>query len=126
MSNNLTSTTVSKGDKDFGLLVYAASFIGYFIPFGSVLGPLILWLMKREESAFVDKCGRSCLNFKLSLMIYVLISGVLAFLGIGFLLLIILGVVDFICTVLGMVKASSGQVYHYPLTIKFLSENGSE
>jgi len=112
---------VTKSDKDFGLLVYASSFIGYLVPLGSILGPLIIWLMKREESAFVDQCGRSCLNFKLSLLIYVIISGVLALVGIGFILLILLGIFDLVCTVLAIIKASDGKVYKYPLTIKFIA-----
>ena len=112
---------VTKTDKDFGLLVYASSFIGYLVPLGSILGPLIIWLMKREESAFVDQCGRSCLNFKLSLLIYVIISAVLALVGIGFILLILLGIFDLVCTVLAIIKASEGKVYRYPLTIKFIA-----
>lgn len=115
--------SVTKSEKDFGLLVYASSLLGYVVPLGSILGPLILWLMKREESAFVDQCGRSCLNFKLSLLIYVIISGILFLVGIGFIFLIVLGILDFVCTILGMIKASEGQVYRYPLTIKFLSDN---
>lgn len=112
---------VTKSDKDFGLLVYASSFIGYLVPLGSILGPLIIWLMKREESAFVDQCGRSCVNFKLSLLIYLIISGVLVLVGIGFILLILLAILDLVCTVLAIIKASEGKVYHYPLTIKFIA-----
>ena len=112
---------VKKSDKDFGLLVFASSFVGYLVRLGSILGPLIIWLMKREESTFVDQCGRSCLNFKLSLLVYVIISAVLAFVGIGFIFLAILGILDLICTVLAIIKASEGKVYKYPLTIKFIS-----
>ena len=112
---------VKKSDKDFGLLVYASSFVGYLVPLGSILGPLIIWLMKREESIFVDQCGSSCLNFKLSLLIYVIISGVLALVGIGFIFLAILGIFDLVCTVLAIIKASEGKVYRYPLTIKFIA-----
>ncbi|QYJ79073.1 DUF4870 domain-containing protein [Shewanella acanthi] len=113
---------VTKSEREFGLLVYASSFIGYLVPFGSILGPLILWLMKRDESAFVDRCGRSCLNFKLSMLVYVLIGAVLAIIGIGVILLLALAALDLICTVIGMIKASEGQVYRYPLTIKFIAE----
>lgn len=112
---------VTKSDKDFGLLVYASSFAGYLIPLGSILGPLIVWLMKRDESAFVDQCGRHCLNFKVSLFIYVVISGVLALVGIGFILLGALAILDVVCTIIALVKASEGKAYQYPLTIKFLN-----
>ena len=111
---------IEKSEKEFGLLVYASSFAGYLIPLGSILGPLILWLMKREESRFVDQCGRNCLNFKISLFIYVVVSAVLVLVGIGVILLAALAILDLVCTVIGTVKASEGKVYKYPLTIKFL------
>lgn len=112
---------ITKSEKDIGLLVYASSFAGYLVPLGSVLGPLIVWLMKREDSAFVDQCGRNCLNFKLSVLVYFVISAILAFVGIGFILLGILAVMDIICTIIGIIKASEGTVYRFPLTITFLS-----
>ena len=46
-------TSLSKDDKNMGVAVHLASFSGYLIPFGSILGPLIVWLMKRDEIAFV-------------------------------------------------------------------------
>ena len=57
---------MEKQERDMGMLVHLASFAGYLIPFGTILGPLIVWLMKREEFEFVDVCGRNCLNFKIS------------------------------------------------------------
>ncbi|MDD8060527.1 MULTISPECIES: DUF4870 domain-containing protein [Shewanella] len=111
---------VSKQAKDMGLLIHAASFAGYTFPFGSVLGPLIVWLMKRDEYEFANQCGKNCLNFKLSLMIYAMISAVLILVGVGVLLLAALALLDIICTIIAIVKASDGIAYQYPLSIKFL------
>ncbi|GGP49444.1 hypothetical protein GCM10009347_15640 [Shewanella algicola] len=111
---------VSKQAKDMGLLIHAASFAGYVFPFGSVLGPLIVWLMKRDEFEFANQCGKNCLNFKLSLMIYAMISAVLILVGVGVLLLAALALLDIICTIIAIVKANDGIAYHYPLSIKFL------
>ncbi|RTR37409.1 DUF4870 domain-containing protein [Shewanella canadensis] len=102
-----------------GIVVHVASFAGYIIPFGSVLGPLIVWLMQREIP-FVDECGRNCLNYKISMMIYVMISVVLMFVGIGFILVGFLAVLDIVLTIIAAMKASEGICYKYPLSIKFL------
>ncbi len=111
---------LSRDDRNMGLAVHLASFSGYLIPFGSILGPLIVWLMKREEIAFVDSCGRNCLNFKISVMVYAIISMILMFVGIGFILLGVLAVFDIVVTIIAAMKASEGISYQYPLTIKFL------
>ncbi|GGP51443.1 DUF4870 domain-containing protein [Shewanella saliphila] len=111
---------VSKQAKDMGLLIHATSFAGYIFPLGSVLGPLIVWLMKRDEYEFANQCGKNCLNFKLSLMIYAMISAVLILVGVGVLLLAALALLDIICTIIAIVKASDGIAYQYPLSIKFL------
>ncbi|GGI87117.1 hypothetical protein GCM10007978_26090 [Shewanella hanedai] len=91
-----------------------------YIPFGSILGPFIVWLMKRDEMPFVDECGRNCINFKISLMIYMMISAVLMLVGIGFLLIGVLAIVDIVFTIIAAMKASEGVSYKYPMTIKFL------
>ncbi|WP_434930864.1 DUF4870 domain-containing protein [Shewanella sp. HL-SH5] len=109
-----------KQARDTGVLVHASSFAGYVIPMGSILGPLIVWLMKRDEFEFANQCGKNCLNFKISLFIYVCISVVLMFVGIGFLLLGALALLDIICTIIAIMKATEGVAYQYPLTIKFL------
>ncbi|WP_153912908.1 DUF4870 domain-containing protein [Shewanella sp. TC10] len=112
--------TVEKEARDMGLLVYAASFAGYIIPLGSIIGPLIVWLMKRDEFEFVNECGKNCINFKLSLLIYVIISSILIFVGIGVLLLMVLALADIIFTIIAIIKAGEGVAYRYPLTINFI------
>jgi len=113
-------TEVTKQAKDMGLLVHAASFAGYVVPLGSVLGPLIVWLMKRDEFEFANQCGKNCLNFKLSLLIYAMVSAILIFVGVGVLLLAALALFDIICTIIAMMKANDGIAYQYPLSIRFI------
>lgn len=120
MEENTYQQGLSREEKNMGLAVHAASFAGYLIPLGNILGPLIVWLMKRDEMPFVNDCGRNCLNFKLSMFIYFLISFVLMFVGIGFLLLGALAIVDIVLTVIAIIKASEGKSYQYPLSIQFL------
>lgn len=114
------SLQIEKQEKDMALLVHAASFSGYLIPFGSILGPLIVWLMKRDESAFVNQAGINCLNFKISMMIYFMVGFVLMFILVGFVIVPALAILDIIVTILAMVRASEGSHYRYPLSIQFI------
>ena len=93
-------------------------FIG--IPLGNILGPLILWLIKKEEYPFVRDQGKEALNFQISMLIYMDISGILALILIGIPLLITLVIVDVVYTIIAAINASDGNAYRYPLTIRFI------
>ncbi|MDA0771031.1 MAG: orotate phosphoribosyltransferase [SAR202 cluster bacterium Casp-Chloro-G4] len=105
------------------MYVHASTFAGLVIPFGNVIGPLIIWLMKREESPFVDRHGRTALNFQISLTIYMLISLILVFIFVGVLMLIGLFIFEVVMTIIALVKASEGKEYNYPLAIPFFKQS---
>lgn len=95
-----------------------AMYIG--IPFGNIIGPLIVWLIKRDEFAQVDVHGKESLNFQISMTIYMIIAGLMIIVVIGIALLPLLFVVDLILIVIASIKASEGEVYRYPFSIQFL------
>jgi uncharacterized Tic20 family protein len=107
-------------ERNWALLTHAASFIGWVFPFANILGPLILWLMKREESALVDRHGKASLNFQISLTIWGILCIPLLFILIGFLLLLILVIVNIVYTIINMIKASNGEEPAYPLSITII------
>jgi len=90
------------------------------IPFGNILGPLIIWLIKKEEFPFVNEQGREALNFQISMTIYGIVSGFLCLIFIGFILLGILVVVHIVFVIIASVKSSEGVSYQYPLTIRLI------
>ena len=106
-------------EKTWAMLCHIASF-AYFIPLGHIFGPLIIWLLKKDESELVNDQGKESLNFQLSMTIYLLLALPLVFLFIGIPLLIVLGVLDLILVILAAVSAAQGQAYRYPLSIKFI------
>lgn len=110
----------SKEDRTWAMIAHLSTLSGSFIPLGNVLGPLIIWLIKREGSAFVDAHGKEALNFNLSITIYAAISTVLIFLVIGAVLLFGLFVLWIVCLILACIKANEGKMYRYPLTIRFI------
>jgi len=102
------------------------------VPFGNIVGPLVVWLIRKDYSASADAHGKEALNFQISLTLYLLIgTGVTAALMlilVGFLMLpfliialILAPVVDLIFTIIAAVKASKGELYRYPLTLRLLN-----
>jgi hypothetical protein len=114
-------------------LVSVIGMFGYLgmIPFGNIVAPLVVWLLKRNESLGVDAHGKESLNFHISWTLYWIISiavvVALCFVLVGLLLIPLLVVVGaggwftmLVLTIIASVKASNGQLYRYPLTIRFL------
>ena len=115
------STLVESRDaRNWAMGAHLSGLAGLFIPFGNVIGPLVVWLIKRDESSLVDREGKEALNFQISMTIYAMISALLIFVLIGILLLPVVGILDVVFTIVAAVKTSNGEQYRYPLTIRFL------
>lgn len=90
------------------------------IPFGNIIGPLVIWLVKKDEFPFVDEQGKESLNFQISMTIYAIASIILSLFIIGFFLLGLLAIAELVLVIMASVKASNGEKYEYPFTIRFL------
>ena len=100
---------------------HASALLGVFLHFpGHVLAPLIVWLLKRDESPEIDAHGKEALNFQISMLIYNAIAAVFCIVLIGFLILPVLWVLNALFVIIAAIKASDGELYRYPLTIRFL------
>lgn len=98
------------------MLCHLAAFLGFVFPFGSVVGPLILWQMKKEKDAFIDDQGKEALNFQITVAIAWIACIVLAFTIVGFFLMFALAIATIVLTIIGSIKANKGIAYRYPLT----------
>ncbi|MCE7784774.1 DUF4870 domain-containing protein [Staphylococcus xylosus] len=94
-------------------LIYVLSFFTYLI------APLIIWLIKRDESPFVDRAGKNYLNFLLSYLIWITVASIAIVIIIGIIILPILILLNFIFTIVAAVKAYNGEDYLPPLSIRF-------
>lgn len=112
--------TIDKDERLWGMLCHLISFSGYLIPFGSVIGPLIIWLIKKDEMPFVDDQGKESLNFQLTMMIAVIVSAILMLVLIGFLMLGVLIIFQIVVVIMASIKANDGIKYRYPYTIRFI------
>lgn len=127
------SDAVPQNERTLGMATHLAALSGLVVPLGTFLGPLIVWLVKKDESRFVDDQGKQALNFQATLLIATLVIGaflflsiILAMLLIGIPLLVLgamaLGVVmvvSYVFAIIGAVKANEGVWYRYPFAIRF-------
>ena len=108
-------------ERNLGMLCHLLALSGFIVPFGNIIGPLILWILKKDESIYLDDHGRECLNFQISMTIWQILCIPLWFVCVGMPLSIALLVVSLVCTIIAAVKANAGEYYRYPITIRFLS-----
>lgn len=101
-------------ERTLATVIYVISFFTAFI------GPLIIWLMKKDESSFIDYHGKEYLNFFISYTIYSIVSGLLVMVLIGLVLVPIVGLYILIFTIIAAVKAYGGEEYRIPLVIRFI------
>ena len=111
---------ISPQDRTWGMFCHLSAFAGLFVPFGNILGPLVIWLIKRNESSFVDANGKESLNFQISITIYSIVAGFLSIIFIGIPILIGLLIFEIIMIIIATLRANNGEVYHYPITIRFI------
>lgn len=112
--------TIAEKDRQLAVLMHLSALLGYFIPLANLLIPLVVWAVKKDESADIDAVGREVINFNLSMLIYAVIGFILTFVLIGVLVLIGLWIFGMVVTIIAALRANDGWRYRYPATIRFL------
>lgn len=112
--DQLEPTVPSKDDCNIAMLSHL---LGIFTGF---LGALIIWLLKKDDSAFIASQSKEALNFQITITIGFIIAWLLAFILIGVILVPILLIVNLIFCILGAVAASKGQAYRYPFAVRLV------
>lgn len=110
---------ITPSEQTWGGAAHWSAFIGAWLAL-AFLGPLVVLLIKGNESAYVRRQAVEALNFQLSILIYGIISAVLLLLLVGFILLPLVGLLWLVFTIIGSVKSAQGQLYRYPLTIRLV------
>jgi len=102
--------------RQWAMFCHLSALSGLVIPFGTLIGPLVLWQVKRESDPFVDAQGKEALNFQITVAIASLISLLLMVVVIGFFLFGLIAIGALVLTIIGGIKANEGQPYRYPFT----------
>jgi uncharacterized Tic20 family protein len=116
-------TTLSSDERNWAMFCHLAGLAGFLpvIPLlGNVLGPLVLWLLKREQYPFVDDQGKEALNFQITMLLATIVAGILMMVLIGLILVPAVIITNVVCVILATIRASKGMRYRYPFAIRLI------
>lgn len=102
------------------MLAHLSALSGFLIPLGTIIGPLLIWQIKKNEIPTVEAHGKDALNFQITVLIAFFVCFLLMFVGIGILLMPIVGIGALVCTIIAGIKANNGERWKYPASFTFL------
>jgi uncharacterized protein len=113
--------------RTWNMLCHLSALAGFVIPLGNILGPLIIWQIKKNEFPSVDVHGKAALNFQITVVIAMFIGGfaaaILTFIHIGlflFPLVLLIGLAGLILAIIAGIKANNGEDYQYPFSFELV------
>lgn len=115
-----SATPTSPEERKWATILHLSPFAGYMIPLAGFVVPLVIWLMKRTESTYLDVQGKEVLNFVISYTAYIILCFPLMIILIGFPLLAAVGIAAIALTVVAAIKISEGKDYRYPFIFRLL------
>ncbi|MHA6491610.1 DUF4870 domain-containing protein [Pseudomonas borbori] len=110
----------SQEARQWAMFCHFAAFLGLIFPFGNLLGPLIVWQIKKDFDPFVNDQGKEALNFQITVSLAAIVCFLLMIVVIGFPLLMLVGIAALVLTIIAGIKANEGQSYRYPFTWRAL------
>ena len=115
------SGTPSAEERQWGLFGHLSSLAGLFTGgIGNIVGPLIIWLIKKDTMPFAADQAKEALNFQITVFIAIVISWILAFVLIGLLLMPLVGIANLVLCIIAGIKANNGESYRYPFALRLI------
>jgi uncharacterized Tic20 family protein len=113
-NDSLPTIVPTSDEKTMALLSHILTIVAWFI------APLIIYLLRKDESTFVAEHAKESLNFQITMLVFYVISGILVLLLIGLLFIWILSIVNLILVVVATIKAGEGKLYKYPINFRLI------
>jgi uncharacterized Tic20 family protein len=110
----------NKDARTWGMFCHLTALAGFIIPFGNIIGPLVIWLIKKNDHPFVDDQGKESLNFQVTVTIAALIAGALICVFVGIILLPLVGILAVVFAIIAALKANEGKRYRYPFALRLI------
>ena len=106
--------------RQWAFFLHLSVLAGFVVPIAGFVAPIVIWQLKKDDLPGIDAHGKNVVNWLISKLIYVVVSVVLLLAVIGFVLLPVVLVLGIVFPIMGAVKANNGEVWKYPLAIRFL------
>ena len=111
--NSTEGSFPSKDECNLAMVCHLLGLVGF-------IGPLIIWLIKKDESPVVDDQGKESLNFQITILLASLASGLLACFIIGFFLAVAVAIYDIVYIIIAAMRAGKGELYRYPICLRLI------
>jgi len=115
----VTYPATTTDERNWAAIGHLSAFV-QFLGIPSFVGPLVVWLMKKDEP-FASDQAKEALNFNISMAIYFVVSLVAIILLVGLVLVPVVAISWFILVIVATLKASNGEAYRYPMTLRFVN-----
>ena len=116
----MTDLSYPREARQWAMICHIVALTGLISGVGFVLGPLFVWLLKKEDDPFIDEQGKESVNFQITMCFAALIFGILTIVLIGIPLLILVGILMVVFPIIAAIKANDGEHYRYPLSIRLI------
>jgi uncharacterized Tic20 family protein len=110
----------SQESRQWAMFCHFAAFLGMIFPFGNLLGPLVIWQLKKDADPFIDAQGKEALNFQITVSLAMVACMFLMLLIIGFALIGLVAIGALVLTIIAGIKANEGVAYRYPFTWRLI------
>ena len=106
--------------RQMGMFLHLSQLASLIIPLAGLVLPIVIWQTQKDKTPALDAHGKMVVNFMISELIYAVASLILMFILVGFLTILAVAIIGVVFPIIGAVKANNGEIWDYPLTIKFL------
>jgi len=114
------ATDVALQTRQWAMFLHFSLLAAFVLPIVGLVAPIIIWQLKKDELPLIDVHGKIVVNWILSMIIYGVISAVMILVLVGIPLLMALGVISVVFPIIGGIKANSGEIWNYPMSLSFL------
>jgi uncharacterized Tic20 family protein len=124
MNYDISGPPVSEPARSTVLILHLSALAGLATGIGFLLGPLVVWLLKKEEYPEVDAAGKDAVNFQITILLAGIVAGILCITIIGLIigipLAIVVGLAAFVMPIIGAIKTANGEGFRYPFAYPFI------
>jgi uncharacterized Tic20 family protein len=118
----VSQNVVDRASQKWAAICHLSALIGLLgNGIGFFLAPLIVWLVKRQDNPFIDEQGKEAVNFQITMLLAAAVSALLMLVLVGFILIAIVGILMVVFPIIAAVKASEGEHYRYPISIRLIT-----
>lgn len=115
------TSAISKEERNWAMLAHLSALLVYPTLIGGIVGPLVIWLIRKDDMSFAADQAKETLNFQITVYLAGLVCGILMLVLIGFVLFGLLVLAHIVLTIVAAVKASEGVGYRYPFNLRLIS-----